>query len=91
MTGFSGSQGEARRGGEVGPHAGRPHDAGLPAKARAHDEPTFFWAVLHHLGIVGLQALGDSLRRPVEQLGKRRVLQRHHAQVGQDLLLPDAQ
>jgi hypothetical protein len=34
--------------------------------------------------MVGLQA---SRRCPVEQLAKRRARQRHHAQVGQDLLL----
>ena len=74
----SGSQCEACGRGKVGPHAGRPDHAGLPAEAGAHDEPAFLGPAFHYLGIVGLQALGDTLRRHVEQFGERRVLQRNH-------------
>jgi len=78
------------RGSKVCANAGPTDDTLWPADTGAHEKSLLVRKMLHHLGIVGLQAFCDQLSGLVQEFFECCVLKRQHPELGEDLLLPDA-
>ena len=89
--GLAGAQGVAGGRGHVGADGCRADDTGVPTDAGAYQEAAFRRHEFQDFGEFGRQALGGQPGGQVEQLRKRRSLQRAHAKLRQNLLLTDPQ
>src|SRR6202034_2082319 len=63
----------------------------VPADARPHQEPVVGRKIFQRLAELGFEALGGQPHGVVEQLRERRALEGRDPELGQNLLLPDAQ
>ena len=87
---LAGAQREAGRRGEIGPDLGLADDARAASRRRPGPAGGPRRAGAPAPCRIGAQALGGEPGGPVEQLGERRALERQHAELGQELLLPHA-
>ncbi len=86
----AGLEGEAGRGGEVGPDPGLPDHLRAPADAGAHQQRVLAPAVFQRLAELGPHPLRAQLRGPLQQVVDIGAAQGLDAELGQDHLLAQA-